>query len=140
MYFHLKCLLLLLGAGIATGYPGWDSWTGQPRGQSSSFGRVKNVLFSMSSSLLFTPWVKRQGHEAYHSLPASVKVKKIWIYTHSCIHLHGVVVNQLSTGNNFIFTLLLVLEAAKGRVSTQSYKSRITEVTLLHNGVPNVAK
>jgi hypothetical protein len=68
---------------------------GRPRGRSSSPGRVKNFLFSMSSRPTLRPtqppiqWVpatlsrgiKRQGHEADHSPPASAEVKKMWIYT-----------------------------------------------------------
>jgi hypothetical protein len=58
-------------------------------------GRLKNFLFSMTyrptlgptqppiqwvPDALF-PRVKRQGREADHSPPASVEVKKMWIYT-----------------------------------------------------------
>jgi hypothetical protein len=72
---------------IATGY-----WLDGP---SSSLDRVKNFLFTTSSRPAlgstqlpiqwvlgdFSPGVKRPGREADHSLPASVKVKKLWIYT-----------------------------------------------------------
>jgi hypothetical protein len=38
--------------------------------------------------------VKRPGREADHSPPASVEVKKMWIYTSTQpIRLHGVVLN-----------------------------------------------
>jgi hypothetical protein len=75
--------------GIAIGY-GLDDGD-----RSSSSGRVKNFLFSMSSTpaLGFTqppiqwgtgvsfPGVKRPGREADHSLPSSAQVKKLWTYT-----------------------------------------------------------
>jgi hypothetical protein len=67
---------------------------GRPRGRSSSPGRVKNFLFTISSrpALRFTQppiqWVpaalsrvKRPGCEADHSPPTSAEVKKMWIYT-----------------------------------------------------------
>jgi hypothetical protein len=81
--------------------------TGRRRGRSTSPGRVKNFLFSTSSrpalrsTKLPIQWVpgavfpglKRPGREADHSPPASAKVKKMWIYIHSTIRLHGVVLN-----------------------------------------------
>jgi hypothetical protein len=39
------------------------------------------------------PEVKRQGHEADHSPPTSAEVKKMWIYIHTPIRLHGVMLN-----------------------------------------------
>jgi hypothetical protein len=41
----------------------------------------------------FSPGVKRQGREADHSPPTGAEVKKMWIYTPTPIHLHGVVLN-----------------------------------------------
>jgi hypothetical protein len=49
------------------------------------------------------PGVKRQGRDADHSPPVSAEVKKMWIYTSIPIRLHSVVLNQLSTGDNFTF-------------------------------------
>jgi hypothetical protein len=80
-------------------------WTTE--GSDSSPGRIKNFLFSTSSkpALGFTqppiqrvpgavsPGVKLPWREADHSPPASAKVKKMWIYTSTRIHLHGVVLN-----------------------------------------------
>jgi hypothetical protein len=68
---------------------------GRPRSRCSSPGRVKNVLFSMSSRPALRPTqppvqcvsstpptgVKRQRREADHSPPASAEVKKMWIDT-----------------------------------------------------------
>jgi hypothetical protein len=64
---------------------------GWPRGRSSSSGKVKNFLFSMSSrpalgsTQPLTQWVswgvKLQGREADHSPQTSAEVKKMWIYT-----------------------------------------------------------
>jgi hypothetical protein len=68
---------------------------GRPRGWSSSPGRVKNFLFSMSSKPVLgstqppiqwipravSPGVKRPGREADHSPPTSADVKKMWIFT-----------------------------------------------------------
>jgi hypothetical protein len=75
----------------------YSDWlrAGWPRGRSSSPGRVKNFLFSMSSipapgptqppihwvQGALSPGVKRQGYEADHSPPTSAEVKKTWIYT-----------------------------------------------------------
>jgi hypothetical protein len=42
------------------------------------------------------PEVKRPGREADHSPLTSAEVKKTWIYIHSPIRLHGVVLNWLS--------------------------------------------
>jgi hypothetical protein len=78
-------------------YWGRDSdWlrAGRSRGRSSSPGRVKNFLYSMSSRLalgstqppiqwgpgVLSPGVKRPGREADHSPAASAEVK-MWIYT-----------------------------------------------------------
>jgi hypothetical protein len=71
---------------------------GRPRGRNSSPGRVKNVLFSMSSRpalgstqppIQWVPWVKRPGSEADHSPPTSAEVKQMWICTstppHACM-------------------------------------------------------
>jgi hypothetical protein len=72
-------------------------WAGQPRGRSSSPGRVKNFLFSTSSRPALGPtllptewvlgvlssWVKQPGAEADHSPPTSAKVKKMWMYISS---------------------------------------------------------
>jgi hypothetical protein len=77
-----------------TRYSDWLR-AGQPRGRSSSPCRVKNFLFSTSSRpalgstqphILWvqgalSPGVKLRGHEADNSPPASVEVKKMWIYT-----------------------------------------------------------
>jgi hypothetical protein len=75
--------------GIATGYGLYD-------GAVRVRVPVGSRIFSMSSRQVLRPtqpapiqWVlgapssgvKRQGHEADHSPPASAKVKKIWIYT-----------------------------------------------------------
>jgi hypothetical protein len=80
---------------------GWHSqysdWllAGQPRGQSSSPGRIKNFLFFTSSRPALGPtqppiqWVpgalslgvKRPGREADHSPSTSAEVKKMWLYT-----------------------------------------------------------
>jgi hypothetical protein len=68
---------------------------GRPREQSSSSGKVKNFLVSISSRSSLGPtqlpiqWVpgalssgvKRQGREADRSPPTSAEVKKTWIYT-----------------------------------------------------------
>jgi hypothetical protein len=68
--------------------------TGRPRGRSSSLGRGKNFLFSMSSRPVLRPtqlpiqWVpgalypaiKRPERETDHSPQTSVEVKKTWIY------------------------------------------------------------
>jgi hypothetical protein len=76
--------------GIATG-DGLDD----KRSRSSSPGRVKNCLSSMSSrpgsgvhatsypmgTGALSPGVKRPGCESDHSPPTSTEVKKIWIYT-----------------------------------------------------------
>jgi hypothetical protein len=78
----------------------YSDWlrTGRLRSRSSSTGRVKNFLFSMSSRPALwstqprTQWVPRalspglklQGREADHSLPTSAnsaEIKKMWIYT-----------------------------------------------------------
>jgi hypothetical protein len=58
-------------------------------GHSSSPGRVKNVLFSISfrrvqgptqPPIQWGPGVKLQGREADHSPPTSAVIKKAWIY------------------------------------------------------------
>jgi hypothetical protein len=92
-----------IAVSIATDYGLDDTGVGV------SPGKVKNVLFSMSVRLALgiqlasypngyqglTPGVKRPRREAGHSPPASVEVKKTWIYLYiqSPISLHGVVLN-----------------------------------------------
>jgi hypothetical protein len=45
------------------------------------------------------------GREADHSPPTSAeaKKKKVDLYIHSHIHLHGVVLDELSTGTTLLF-------------------------------------
>jgi hypothetical protein len=83
----------IVSIGIYKQYGEWIL-AGRQSGRSSSPGRVKNFLFSMSSrpALGFTqstiqwvlgalsPGVKRPVREANHSSPASAEVKKIWIF------------------------------------------------------------
>jgi hypothetical protein len=83
--------------GIATSY-GLDD-----RGWSSSPGRVKNFLFSITSTPILgrthspiqwvpgalSPEVKRVGSEADHSLPSGAEVKKMWIYTSTPPYVFG---------------------------------------------------
>jgi hypothetical protein len=67
---------------------------GRSRARSSSHGRVKNVIFSLSSRTVLGPtqlpsnehrrpfsWVKQPGRDANHSPPTNVEVEKTWIYT-----------------------------------------------------------
>jgi hypothetical protein len=62
-----------------------------------ALGPIQPLVQWVSGAL--SPDVKRQGREADHSPPASAEVKKMWIDTTiSLIHLHGVVLNSLSTG------------------------------------------
>jgi hypothetical protein len=82
----------LTGAGIATGY-GLDD-----RGVGVRVPVGSRILFTSSTpDLGFTqpiqwvpgalsPGVKRPGREADHSPPASVEVKKMWIYTSTSPH------------------------------------------------------
>jgi hypothetical protein len=50
-----------------------------------------------------------QGREADHSPPTSAEVKKMWIYTSTPpLSLHGVVLNLLSTRDNFTFYLTYI--------------------------------
>jgi hypothetical protein len=97
-YIDTSCLGCIIYIYILYSVRSQDSdwlWAGRLRGQSSSPGRVKNFLLSMSSRLavwstqppiqwvpgLFPQGGKRPGREADHSLPASAEVKKIWMYT-----------------------------------------------------------
>jgi hypothetical protein len=50
-----------------------------------------------------SPGVTRPGREADHSHPISAEAKKTWTYT-STARLHGVVLNQLTTGKTLPFT------------------------------------
>jgi len=68
---------------------GWEFFSSPPR---------PYRLWGLSSLLsngyqgLFPCGVKRQGHEANHSLPSSAEVKNAWSYTFTPpIRLHGVV-------------------------------------------------
>jgi hypothetical protein len=73
--------------------------------QGSSPGRVKNFLHVVQTGSGVHPTsypmaiavlslgVKRPGHEADHSPPASTEVKKIWICISTPVRLYGVVLN-----------------------------------------------
>jgi hypothetical protein len=92
-------------------------------GRSSSPGRIKNILFSISFRPALGPTqtpiqrvpggpfprgAQRQRREADHCPPTSVEVKKTWIYTLTppyAIRLHGAVLKQLTTGTFSPFTL-----------------------------------
>jgi hypothetical protein len=79
--------------GSCSRYSDWLR-AARSRGQSSSLGRGKNFLFSMSSRPVLGPiqppiqWVngalssgvKRPEREADHSPPTSEEIKKTWIY------------------------------------------------------------
>jgi hypothetical protein len=83
-------------------FPSTKYWlrAGRQKGRSSSSGRVKNFLSSMSSRpalwstqppLQWVPGalssgVKRQGREAEHSSSTTAEVKKMWIYTSTPPH------------------------------------------------------
>jgi hypothetical protein len=58
----------------------------------------------------FSLGVKRLESEADHSPPTSAEVKKVGLYIHSPIRLHGVVLNKLSTWKTlpFIFNCVLI--------------------------------
>jgi hypothetical protein len=85
----------------------YSDWlrAGRPKGRGSSPGRIKNFLFSTSSSVALGPtqppiqWVpgalsarvKWPWREADHSAPTSAEVKKnVNLYIHSPVRLHGV--------------------------------------------------
>jgi hypothetical protein len=57
----------------------------------------------------FFPRMKRYGREADHLSPTSAEVKTMRIYTSTPIRLHGVVLNQLSTGTTVPFTFFVSL-------------------------------
>jgi hypothetical protein len=103
LHFLLKFYSIVTGVVLFLFYirrkcSWYSDWLqgGRPRGRSSSLGRVKNFLFSMSSRLALgstqppTQWVlgalslgvKCPGREEDKDL-----------YFHSPIHLHGVVLN-----------------------------------------------
>jgi hypothetical protein len=67
--------------GIATSYGLDDRGVGVrvPVGSRPALGPTKSPIQWIPGAL--SPWVKRPGCEADHSPPASVEVKKIWIYT-----------------------------------------------------------
>jgi hypothetical protein len=44
----------------------------------------------MSTGAL-SPWVKREGHEAGHSIACSAEANKDGAYLHSAIYLHSIV-------------------------------------------------
>jgi hypothetical protein len=46
-----------------------------------SFSTILQYAFKEVVILALSPGVKRPGHEADHSLPTSVEVKKTWVYT-----------------------------------------------------------
>jgi hypothetical protein len=84
----IRCLFIG-EPGLRSRYSEWLR-AGRLWGRSSSPGRVKNFLFSMSSSpalgltqppIQWVPGVKRPGREADNSAPDSAEVKKMWIYT-----------------------------------------------------------
>jgi hypothetical protein len=94
---------------------------GQPRGRSSSPGRVKNFLFSTLSRLAigsiqppiqwvlgaFSLGIKRTGLEADHSPPTSAEVKiNMDVYIHSPIRLNGTVVKHRDNVPFFFFTFM----------------------------------
>jgi hypothetical protein len=55
-------------------------------------------LLSKGYGGALSPGVRRPGREVDHSPPTSAEIKKMWIYTSTPIHLHGIVLNYLRTG------------------------------------------
>jgi hypothetical protein len=92
--YLVTLLQILEEPGQSSRYSDWLQ-AGRPRGRSSSPCRLKNFLFSTWSRPALGPtqspiqWVpgahfpgvKGQRHEADHSPPASIEVKKMWSYT-----------------------------------------------------------
>jgi hypothetical protein len=67
--------------------------------------------------------VKRPGREDNHSPPTTYEVKKVDLYINFAIHLHGEVLNSLSTGTNLLkkYRLQLILNIVpKLHVSTRA--------------------
>jgi hypothetical protein len=81
-------ILFIYELGERSWYSDWLQ-AGPPKDRGSSPGRVKNFLHPKSSIPALgsiqppIPWVlgvKQLGHEADDSPPASVEVKKMWVY------------------------------------------------------------
>jgi hypothetical protein len=86
-------VLLLKKPGERSRYSDWLQ-AGRPRGRSSSPGKVKHFLFSMSSKLILgptqppiqwvpvvlSPGVKGSERKIDNSPPSSAKVKKTWMF------------------------------------------------------------
>jgi hypothetical protein len=74
---------------------------GRPRGRSSSPGRVKNSLLHViqtGSGAHPASYPMGTGGKADHSPLTSADVKKVALYIHSPIRLHGVVLNSDNIG------------------------------------------
>jgi hypothetical protein len=79
---------------------GFNSWQGQ------SFSLLQSIQTCSGAHQASYPMgiraisagVKQPGREADHSPPSSSKVKMVELNLHSAIHLHGIVLNELSAG------------------------------------------
>jgi hypothetical protein len=77
----------------------------------------------------FSLGVKWPGSETDHSPPTSTEVKKMWVYTSTPIRLHGIVLNQFSTGTNLpFFTNELELNL---NISTDLVKIKIEDIYII---------
>jgi hypothetical protein len=78
--------------GLRAGRPGFNSTASR-----SVLGPTQPPIQWVPGTL--SPRVKRPGREAKHSFPSSVEVKMVALYLQSRTRLHGIVLNQLSTGS-----------------------------------------
>jgi hypothetical protein len=98
---------VLRGARYSDGLDGWGSILVSGK----RFFSTPQCPYRLWGPLLYSgdwglfPWVKWPVREANNLPVSSTEVKMVELYLHSLIRLHGVALNQLSTGT----TTLLIL-------------------------------
>jgi hypothetical protein len=55
-----------------------------------------------SVSVIFSLGIRQPEHDADHSSPTSAEAKNVLIGIHYLMHLHGLVLNKLSTGQLYL--------------------------------------
>jgi hypothetical protein len=92
--------------GVGDGVPVGSRIFSSPRRPKPALGSTQPPTQCAPGAL--SPGVKRQGREADHSPPASVEVKKIWIYTSTPTY------TSVKHRDNFTFKFMVCLAPFSG--------------------------
>jgi hypothetical protein len=103
---------------------GFDSQQGQEIFPFSTVSKISSWAHPASYTMGSSQGVKVTTH--FHLVPRS---KMVELYLHSPIHLHGVVLNQLSTGTTLALPLPFIV------LTDESYLKSLINESITYNSV-----